>query len=110
MQKSKHDVWVGLFVLLGAAAILFLALKGGSGATWNADGYNHIGLINCAVAPLFTMQDIFRALFPDSRNAVLFMVGGTSLAGQSVRPQVPRPRLPHRAPAGDPAHHRRPPR
>lgn len=27
MQKSKSDVWVGLFVLIGAAAILFLALK-----------------------------------------------------------------------------------
>jgi phospholipid/cholesterol/gamma-HCH transport system substrate-binding protein len=27
MQRSKVDVWVGLFVLLGAAAILFLALK-----------------------------------------------------------------------------------
>jgi phospholipid/cholesterol/gamma-HCH transport system substrate-binding protein len=27
MQRSKNDVWVGLFVLLGAAALLFLALK-----------------------------------------------------------------------------------
>jgi phospholipid/cholesterol/gamma-HCH transport system substrate-binding protein len=27
MQKSRHDVWVGLFVLLGAGAIVFLALK-----------------------------------------------------------------------------------
>jgi phospholipid/cholesterol/gamma-HCH transport system substrate-binding protein len=27
MQRSKIDVWVGLFVLLGAAAVLFLALK-----------------------------------------------------------------------------------
>jgi len=27
MEKSKNDVWVGLFVLLGAAAILFLALQ-----------------------------------------------------------------------------------
>lgn len=30
MQRSKHDVWVGLFVLLGAAALLFLALKAGN--------------------------------------------------------------------------------
>src|SRR5574343_1972670 len=30
MQKSKHDVWVGLFVMLGAAAIVFLALKAGN--------------------------------------------------------------------------------
>jgi phospholipid/cholesterol/gamma-HCH transport system substrate-binding protein len=27
MDRSKNDVWVGLFVLLGAAAILFLALQ-----------------------------------------------------------------------------------
>jgi len=28
--------------------ILFLALKGGSGAAFEVDGYDHIGLINCA--------------------------------------------------------------
>jgi phospholipid/cholesterol/gamma-HCH transport system substrate-binding protein len=27
MERSKTDVWVGLFVLIGAAAILFLALQ-----------------------------------------------------------------------------------
>ncbi len=27
MQRSKNDVWVGLFVLLGGVAILFLALQ-----------------------------------------------------------------------------------
>jgi phospholipid/cholesterol/gamma-HCH transport system substrate-binding protein len=27
MERSRNDVWVGLFVLLGAAAILFLALQ-----------------------------------------------------------------------------------
>lgn len=27
MQKSKLDVWVGLFVLLGVAAVVFLALQ-----------------------------------------------------------------------------------
>ncbi len=27
MQRSKNDVWVGLFVLLGLAAVLFLALQ-----------------------------------------------------------------------------------
>lgn len=27
MKKSKNDVWVGLFVVLGALALLFLALK-----------------------------------------------------------------------------------
>jgi phospholipid/cholesterol/gamma-HCH transport system substrate-binding protein len=27
MERSKNDIWVGLFVLIGAAAILFLALQ-----------------------------------------------------------------------------------
>ena len=27
MQRSKNDVWVGLFVLIGTASILFLALQ-----------------------------------------------------------------------------------
>lgn len=27
MERSKNDVWVGLFVMIGLAAILFLALK-----------------------------------------------------------------------------------
>lgn len=30
MQPSKSDVWVGLFVLVGAAALLFLALQAGN--------------------------------------------------------------------------------
>src|SRR3990167_7831313 len=37
MQRSKFDVWVGLFVLLGAAAILFLALKAGNLLTLSFD-------------------------------------------------------------------------
>ena len=40
MQRSKHDVWVGLFVLIGAAAILFLALQAGNLLTLSFDsGY-----------------------------------------------------------------------
>ena len=40
MQRSKNDVWVGLFVLIGAAAILFLALKSANLLTLNFDtGY-----------------------------------------------------------------------
>src|SRR5688500_5937817 len=27
MERSKNDLWVGLFVLIGAAAVLFLALQ-----------------------------------------------------------------------------------
>ena len=37
MQPSRHDVWVGLFVLVGAAALLFLALKAGNLLSLNFD-------------------------------------------------------------------------
>jgi uncharacterized membrane protein (UPF0136 family) len=39
-----------------------------------------LGLVNCVAAPLFTMQDVFNALYPESKNAVLFMVLGTSIS------------------------------
>jgi hypothetical protein len=42
--------------------------------------YIVLGLVNCAAAPLFTMQDVFRALYPESRNEVLYMVLGASVA------------------------------
>ncbi|SFC01418.1 phospholipid/cholesterol/gamma-HCH transport system substrate-binding protein [Polaromonas sp. OV174] len=37
MQRSKNDLWVGLFVLIGAIAILFLALKSANLLTLNFD-------------------------------------------------------------------------
>ena len=37
MQRSKNDLWVGLFVVLGGAAILFLALKSANLLTLNFD-------------------------------------------------------------------------
>ena len=30
MQRKSLDVWVGLFVLLGVAAVMFLAFKAGN--------------------------------------------------------------------------------
>jgi N-methylhydantoinase B len=39
--------------------ILFLSLKGGSGGTWKADGYDHIGLINCAGGILAQDYEMF---------------------------------------------------
>src|SRR3990167_4512476 len=30
MQRKSLDIWVGLFVILGAAALMFLALKAGN--------------------------------------------------------------------------------
>ena len=35
MQRSKNDVWVGLFVLLGVLAVLFLALQSANLLTLN---------------------------------------------------------------------------
>ena len=37
MQRSKNDVWVGLFVSLGAVAVLFLALKAANLLQWSFD-------------------------------------------------------------------------
>ena len=40
MGRSKNDVWVGLFVALGAVAVLFLALKAANLLQWSFDkGY-----------------------------------------------------------------------
>ena len=40
MQNNRHDFWVGLFVLIGGAAIVFLALKAGNLLTLSFDsGY-----------------------------------------------------------------------
>lgn len=44
--------------------ILFLALKGGSGATWTADGYDHIGLINCGGGLLAQDYEMFEIQDP----------------------------------------------
>jgi len=44
--------------------ILFLALKGGSGGTWMADGYDHIGLINCAGGILAQDYEMFEIQDP----------------------------------------------
>lgn len=37
MQRSGNDFWVGLFVLIGGAALLFLALKAGNLLSLNFD-------------------------------------------------------------------------
>jgi N-methylhydantoinase B len=44
--------------------ILFIALKGGSGATFGADGYDHIGLINCGGGLLAQDYEMFEIQDP----------------------------------------------
>ena len=46
MQRSKIDVWVGLFVLIGAAAILFLVLQAAN-------------LLNLSFAPTYRVTATF---------------------------------------------------
>ena len=44
MQRATMDLWVGLFVLAGIAAVLFLALKVGNMGTYSsAEGYTLVG-------------------------------------------------------------------
>ncbi len=37
MQRSKNDLWVGLFVLIGAVAVLFMALQAANLLSFNFD-------------------------------------------------------------------------
>ena len=37
MQRKSLDIWVGLFVLLGAVALMFLALKAGNMSSFSFD-------------------------------------------------------------------------
>ncbi len=43
MERSKNDLWVGLFVLVGAAALLFLALQSANLLTWNFQSTYRVG-------------------------------------------------------------------
>ncbi len=81
--------------------ILFLALKGGSGGTSGADGYDHIGLINCAGGILAQDYEMFEThnphfllkheFLPDSAGAgqwrggvgieTEFVMGGDNMTG-----------------------------
>lgn len=52
MSRSKTDFWVGLFVLLGAAALVFLALRAGNLSTFSfaptytlSANFNNVGAL-----------------------------------------------------------------
>jgi len=82
MQRSKIDVWVGLFVLVGAAAILFLALQAGN-------------LLTLSLAPTYTVSaefDNIGGLKPKaavkSAGVVVGRVKAISLDGTTYRARV----------------------
>src|SRR5688572_14581407 len=43
MEHSKNDVWVGLFVLVGAAALLFLDLQSANLLSWSFQSSYKLG-------------------------------------------------------------------
>ena len=47
MQASKNDVWVGLFVLLGALALAFLALQSANLLSLSFQESYKIGRASC---------------------------------------------------------------
>ncbi|WP_290871453.1 outer membrane lipid asymmetry maintenance protein MlaD [Aquabacterium sp.] len=82
MQKSKHDVWVGLFVLLGAAAIVFLALKAGNLLTLSFDsGYK-------VVARFDNIGGLKRQAAVKSAGVVVGRVDSITFDGKTYQAQV----------------------
>lgn len=82
MQKSKHDVWVGLFVLLGAGAILFLALKAGNLLTLSFDtGYT-------VVARFDNIGGLKRQAAVKSAGVVIGRVNGITFDSKTFQAQV----------------------
>lgn len=82
MQRSKVDMWVGLFVLIGATAILFLALKAGN-------------LLSLSFAPTYTVVahfDNIGGLKPQaavkSAGVVVGRVKTISFDGQNFQAKV----------------------
>ena len=63
MQRSRHDIWVGLFVLLGAAAIVFMALKAANLLTLNFDSTY---AITCLLYTSPSPRDLSTSRMPSS--------------------------------------------
>lgn len=82
MQRKSLDLWVGLFVLLGAAALLFLALKAG----------NMSSLSFAQTYPVVTRFDNIGGLKPrapvKSAGVVVGRVGSISFDDQTFQATV----------------------
>jgi len=73
MQRSKNDVWVGLFVAIGAAALLFLALKSANLLSLSFDStymvnarFDNIGGLKPKAAGLTPLPSMTKAFKPAS--------------------------------------------
>ena len=76
MQRSKNDVWVGMFVIIGAVAILFLALQSANllslnfQSTYNVSAkFDNVGGLKPKACLLYTSpspRDRTRSRMPSS--------------------------------------------
>lgn len=82
MQRKSLDLWVGIFVLLGAAALLFLALKAGNMSSLSFD----------ATYPVITKFDNIGGLKPrapvKSAGVVVGRVGAIRFDDKSYQAVV----------------------
>src|SRR4051812_39558374 len=71
MEHSKNDVWVGLFVLIGAAALLFLALQSAN-------------LLSFSLQPTYRVVAKFDNIGGLKRQAAVKSAGGVGGRGESI--------------------------
>ena len=94
MERSAKDVWVGLFVLLGAAAILFLALQSANLLSVSFQStYRVVGKFIKDAAPREVAVD---SLTGDAQTYTTEGVVEFTLDGQTLRmrPMTTRPSTP----------------
>jgi phospholipid/cholesterol/gamma-HCH transport system substrate-binding protein len=82
MERSKSDVWVGLFVLLGAAAILFLALQSANLLSLSFQPTYHV------VAKFDNIGGLKRQAAVKSAGVVVGRVESVELDGKSFQARV----------------------
>jgi phospholipid/cholesterol/gamma-HCH transport system substrate-binding protein len=82
MERSKSDVWVGLFVLLGGAAILFLALQSANLLTLSFQPTYHV------VAKFDNIGGLKRQAAVKSAGVVVGRVESIALDDKSFQARV----------------------
>src|SRR3954447_23590943 len=82
MERSRSDVWVGLFVVLGAAAILFLALQSANLLSLSFQPTYHV------VAKFDNIGGLKRQAAVKSAGVVVGRVESVELDGKSFQARV----------------------
>jgi hypothetical protein len=89
MERSKNDVWVGLFVLIGAVAILFLALQSAN-------------LLSLNFQSTYQVTAKFDNIGGLKRQAAVKSAGVVVVGGWTRSRSTTSPSRPGRAVAGEP--------